>query len=133
MDGCRAHTAALCSGLTKPGVRCGSPTGTDKAAVTKRQVWSPSLVVINPTEEAIVVTGGPHTIVGPGERCLLCGECLERGDAYLFVSGLGACGPAHESCVQDLADVPPSLPSGCDLVGDRSVVRVGAGTTDLAP
>lgn len=49
-----------------------------------------------------IVTEGPHTIAGPGEQCLLCDESLEFGEVYLFVSGFGTHGLAHETCVQDL-------------------------------
>lgn len=50
-----------------------------------------------------VATGGPHTIVGPGEQCLLCDEPLGAGEVYLFVRRHGRHGVAHEECTEEAA------------------------------
>ena len=43
---------------------------------------------------------GPHTIAGPGETCLVCGDPLSRGEVYLFVVWAGEAGVAHEDCAE---------------------------------
>jgi hypothetical protein len=43
---------------------------------------------------------GPHTIAGPGESCLVCGDPLSRGEVYLFIEWAGDAGVAHEDCAE---------------------------------
>jgi hypothetical protein len=42
----------------------------------------------------------PHTIAGPGETCLVCGDPLSLGEVYLFVAWDGEAGVAHEDCAE---------------------------------
>ena len=43
---------------------------------------------------------GPHTVVGPGETCLVCGDPVSQGEVYLFVEWVGEAGVAHEDCAE---------------------------------
>lgn len=49
---------------------------------------------------AFATRSGPHTIVGPGETCLVCGDPLSQGEVYLFVEWAGEAGVAHEDCAE---------------------------------
>lgn len=54
-----------------------------------------------PTDStALEVRSGPHTIAGPGEACLVCGDPLSPGEVYLFVGWDGEAGVAHEDCAE---------------------------------
>lgn len=54
----------------------------------------------------VVVTGGPSTITGPGEDCLICDDPLETGDTFSLITFCGRPGISHESCLQ--AESPPN-------------------------
>ncbi len=58
-----------------------------------------------PAAVLVDAVSGPHTIVGLGEDCFVCFDPLEPGEVYLFVSGDGRNGVAHESCVDSLCGV----------------------------
>lgn len=68
---------------------------------------------------------GPHTIAGPGESCLVCGDPLSVGEVYLFVAWDGEAGVAHEDCAEFEAAADAAAVPG----GDPAAALTAAGAT----
>ena len=74
--------------------------GTDKSRLRPgRASAAPSALLID-------AVSGPHTIVGIGEDCFVCGDPLEPGEVYLFVSDVERNGVAHEACTDNRDPLP---------------------------
>ena len=86
------------------------------------------------TASSFELRSGPHTIAGPGENCLVCGDPLSPGEVYLFVSWDGMAGVAHEDCAEleaaaaELSEgaVPGTDPAAA-TTGNYTASRLGGG------
>lgn len=73
---------------------------------------------------------GPHTIAGPGETCLVCGDPLSAGEVYLFVAWDGEAGVAHEDCAEFEAAVAAEEPGNDSAAAPRGLNATVAATGD---
>ena len=79
----------------------------------------------------IELRSGPHTAVGCGETCLVCGDPLSPGEVYLFVAWTGS-GVAHEDCAEFEAAAASAESDGVESDGGEAPGHdpVGAPTGD---
>lgn len=80
---------------------------------------------------ALQLRSGPHTIAGPGETCLVCGDPLSQGEVYLFVAWDGEPGVTHEDCAESevaagAAEQPGTAASAPTPTGAVAVLADGA-------
>lgn len=68
---------------------------------------------------------GPHTIVGPGETCLVCGDPFSQGEVFLFVAWAGEAGVAHEDCAEFEA-AAGAAEQPCDLTAAATATVTAA-------
>lgn len=69
---------------------------------------------------AFELRSGPHTIVGCGETCLVCGDPLSPGEVYLFVAWDGDSGIAHEDCAEFEAAAASAQSDGAESDGGEA-------------